>query len=87
MIFGMMPHVGGGVVGSLLVRLQAAGLAAVMAGATYTHFFGATGEGGMAAFTLLLAAFTGLLAWARRPASLRERSAGAAHRVAKEEGR
>lgn len=65
----------------------AAGLAAVMAGATYTHLFRATGEGGMAAFTLLLLAFAGLLAWARRPASFRERSAGAAHNVAKERGR
>ncbi len=53
--------------------LGAAALSAVMVGATYTHLFRATGEGGMAAFTLVLLVLAGFLAWARRPASVRER--------------
>lgn len=56
----------------------AAALAVVMIGATFTHLFRATGEGSMAVFTLVLFAFTALLAWARRPASSRGRSPGVA---------
>lgn len=65
----------------------AAGLTVLMMGATYTHLFRASGEGGMAVFTLLLLAFAVLLAWARRPASVHERPADAAHDGAKEGGR
>lgn len=42
-----------------------------MAGATYTHLFRATGEGGMAVATLVLLGLAGLVAYARRPEALR----------------
>lgn len=60
----------------------AAALALVMTGATYTHLFRATGEGGMAAFTVLLLALAAIVAWARRPSSLARHAAGAAEKVA-----
>lgn len=46
-------------------------LVVVMAGATYTHLFRATGEAGMAVFTLVLLGLAALVAWARRPEALR----------------
>ena len=42
-------------------------LTTVMAGATYTHLFRASGEGAMASFTVALAGLCALIAWARRP--------------------
>lgn len=42
-------------------------LVVVMAGATYTHLFRATGETGMAVFTLVLLGLAALVAYARRP--------------------
>lgn len=53
-----------------LAVFGAGGLMMVMAGATYTHLFRATGEVGMAAATLLLLALSGLVAYARRRDSL-----------------
>lgn len=47
--------------------IGAGALVLAMAGATYTHLFRATGEGGMAALTVLLGALCAVLAWARRP--------------------
>lgn len=49
----------------------AGNLMLVMAGATYTHVFRASGEGSMAAFTVLLLGLCAVVAWARRPAQLR----------------
>lgn len=49
----------------------ACALMLVMAGATYTHLFRATGEGGMAVATLVLLGLAALVAHARRPDSLR----------------
>ncbi|MFZ2493387.1 MAG: DoxX family protein [Thermoanaerobaculia bacterium] len=49
----------------------AGALVVVMAGATYTHLFRATGEGGMAVATLVLLGLAGLVAYARRPEALR----------------
>jgi uncharacterized membrane protein YphA (DoxX/SURF4 family) len=46
-------------------------LVVVMAGATYTHLFRATGEAGMAVFTLVLLGLAALVAYARRPESPR----------------
>lgn len=43
----------------------------VMAGATYTHLFRASGEASMAAFTVHLLGLCAVVAWARRPAQLR----------------
>ena len=60
----------------------ASALTLVMAGATYTHLFRATGEGGMAVFTLLLLALCGLAAWVRRPTSLGGHPASEAQKIA-----
>lgn len=49
-----------------LAWVAASVLVLVMAGATFTHLFRATGEGGMAMLTLLLGTLCGFLAWARR---------------------
>lgn len=57
-------------------------LAVVMAGATYTHLFRATGEAGMAVFTIILLSLTALVAFARRPEALRH---GGASLVSREE--
>lgn len=46
-------------------------LMVVMAGATYTHLFRATGEAGLAVFTIILLILAALLAHARRPEALR----------------
>lgn len=48
----------------------ACALVVVMAGATYTHLFRATGEGGMAALTVVLLSLAGLVAYARRSDAL-----------------
>ena len=45
-------------------------LMALMAGATYTHLFRATGEGGMAVFTLILLSLAALVAYVRLPDAL-----------------
>lgn len=51
----------------------ACALVAVMTGATYTHLFRATGEGGMAGLTLVLLSLAAVVAYLRRPAALRRR--------------
>ena len=43
----------------------------LMAGATYTHLFRATGEGGSAAVTVVLLALAAIVGYARRPETLR----------------
>lgn len=49
----------------------------IMLGATYTHLFRATGEGGMAAAPIVLLTLVSLISWARRPAPLRGDAAAA----------
>lgn len=49
----------------------ACALIVIMLGATYTHLFRATGEGGMAGAAIVLLVLASLIAWARRPAPLR----------------
>lgn len=46
-------------------------LIVVMAGATYTHLFRATGEGGQAIFTIILLGLLALVVYRRRPEALR----------------
>lgn len=46
-------------------------LVVVMAGATHTHLFRATGEAGLAVFTIILLILAALLAYARWPEALR----------------
>ena len=46
-------------------------IVAVMAGATYTHLFRASGEDGSAAMTVVLLALAAIVGYARRPETLR----------------
>jgi uncharacterized membrane protein YphA (DoxX/SURF4 family) len=57
-------------------------LMVVMAGATYTHLFRATGEGGMAVLTIILLSLAASVAYARRPEALRPGAASLAKREA-----
>ena len=56
-------------------------LVVVMAGATYTHLFRATGEVGMALLTLVLLGLAALVAYARRPEGLRRGRALVEHQA------
>lgn len=53
-------------------------LMVMMAGATYTHLFRATGEVGMAVFTIILLSLAALVVYARRPEMLRDPASRAA---------
>jgi len=57
-----------------LAFFGASALIVVMAGATYTHLVRATGEGAMAAMTVVLLALLVLVAFARKPGAQRNTS-------------